>query len=426
MIHSLSIQNFLSFKDEMTYSFEASKDKKYEDYQIVKVADGVRLLKLGVVYGANASGKSNLLDAFEFLKDFWFDVMDSKDLETGVVPFLLDDKTSTEASKFKLIFYVEKLRYVYQLTVSNETVLNEKLEFYPGTQPAIIFDRKLNNKVSEIVFGPKIKISQVAKDEISIKCLSNMSFFAAYNGVNIEIEELELASQWMQNQFLHSIGTETSLVRYSENLISKDKTVKEKMLAFLQQADFNISNINTEIIKKEISEEFLNEIKDLNIPKSEFEKLQKERSFDTLKTTFEHKVINKDESISYKELPLGLQSDGTKRVFGLSGGIIRTIEKNAFLAIDEIESQLHPRLIEFVLEKFLRESEQAQLLVTTHYDGLLEEDDLLRKDSIWFTEKQDDASTRLYSLSDFKAVNRITSLQKAYKYGKFGAIPNID
>ena len=198
------------------------------------------------------------------------------------------------------------------------------------------------------------------------------------------------------------------------------------MLEFLQQADFNISNINTEIIKKEISDEFLNQIKGLNIPKSEFDKLQKERTIDTFKTTFEHKIINKDESISYKELPLSLQSDGTQRVFGLSGGILKTIEQNAFLTIDEIESKLHPRLIEFVLEKFLRESKQAQMLVTTHYDGLLEEDDLLRNDSIWFTEKQDDASTNLYCLSDFKAVNRITSLQKAYKYGKFGAVPNID
>jgi AAA15 family ATPase/GTPase len=410
----------------MVYSFEASKDKKYEDHQVVEIADGVRLLKLGIIYGANASGKSNLLEAFEFLKDFWFDVMDSKDEETGVVPFLLDDKTSKEASKFKLIFYVESIRFVYHLTISANKILHESLLFYPGTQPAIIFERELHNNISEITFGPKIKISQVAKDEISIKCLSNMSFFAAYNGVNLEIEELELASKWMSNQFMNSIGTEASLVSYSENLISKDKTVKEKMLEFLQQADFNISNINTEIIKKEITEDFLNQIKVLNIPIPELEKVQKERSIDTVKTTFEHKVINKDESISYKELPLRLQSNGTKRIFGLSGGIIKTIEQNAFLAIDEIESKLHPRLIEFVLEKFLRESEQAQLLVTTHYDGLLEEDDLLRKDSIWFTEKQVDASTNLYSLADFKAVNRITSLQKAYKYGKFGAVPNIE
>jgi len=426
MIHSLSIQNFLSFEEEMVYSFEASKDKKQEAHQIVEVADGVRLLKIGVVYGANASGKSNLLNAFEFLKDFWFDVMNSKEEETSVIPFLLNDQTANEASKFKLIFYVDSTKFVYQLSITTNNILNESLLFYPGTQPAVIFERSLSNNISKITFGPKIKISQVAKDEIVIKCLPNMSFFAAYNGVNIEIEELELATKWMKAQFLNSIETKMSLVSYSENMVSKSKSTKDKILEFLQKADFNISAINTEVIKEDISDEFIEQVKILNIPNSELERLQKERSINTYKTSFEHKIVNEDESVSYKELPLRLQSEGTKRVFGLSGGILKAIEQNAFLAIDEIESKLHPRLIEFVLEKFLRESIQAQLLVTTHYDGLLEEDDLLRKDSIWFTEKKEDASTNLYSLADFKAVNRITSLQKAYKYGKFGAIPNIE
>lgn len=425
MIHSLSIQNFLSFKEEMVYSFEASKDKKYEDHQVVKIADGVRLLKVGVVYGANASGKSNLLEAFEFLRNFWFATADSKDDEIPVIPFLLDNKTPKEVSRFKLIFYVEELRYVYQLAVSNEIVLNEKLEFYPGTQPAIIFDRKLNNKVSEIVFGPKIKISQIAKKEISIKCLSNISFFAAYKGVNVEINEIELASQWMSDQFMPSIEIITHLGEYSEGLISKDSEIKNKILTYLQEADFNISNITTKIIEENIPDLFLPKILELNVPAEEKERLKKEQTIHITKTEFEHKIINEDKSESFFNLPLEYQSEGTQRIFGLAGAILTTIKKNAFLAIDEIESKLHPRLIEFVIEKFLRESKQAQLLVTTHYDGLLEEDDLLRKDSIWFTEKQDDASTNLYCLSDFKAVNRITSLQKAYKYGKFGAIPNI-
>lgn len=410
----------------MVYSFEASKDKKHDAHQIVEVADGVRLLKVGVVYGANASGKSNLLEAFEFLRNFWFATADSKDDEIPVIPFLLDENTPKEVSKFKLIFYVKGLRYVYQLDVSNEIVLNEKLEFYPGTQPAIIFDRKLKNKISEIIFGPKIKISQVAKNEISIKCLSNISFFAAYKGVNVEIDEIESASQWMSNQFMPSIEIKTHLGEYSEELISKDPEIKHKILTYLQEADFNITNITTKIIEEKIPESFIHKILELNVPTEEKERLKKESTIHITKTEFEHKVINPDNSESFFSLPIEYQSEGTQRIFGLAGAILTTIKRNAFLAIDEIESKLHPRLIEFVLEKFLRESEQAQLLVTTHYDGLLEEDDLLRKDSIWFTEKGDDASTNLYSLSDFKAVNRITSLQKAYKYGKFGAVPNID
>ena len=119
------------------------------------------------------------------------------------------------------------------------------------------------------------------------------------------------------------------------------------------------------------------------------------------------------------------ESDGTIRTFGLAAQVQKALENNAFLAVDEIESSLHPKLIEYIIERFLKESEQAQLLLTTHYDGLLEEDDLLRKDTIWFTEKNTDGSSALYPLTDFKGLNRISSLRKAYKFGKFGAVPNL-
>ncbi len=143
------------------------------------------------------------------------------------------------------------------------------------------------------------------------------------------------------------------------------------------------------------------------------------------RTEFGHLVKNnKIEEVF--PLPIELQSDGTKRVFGLFGAIFKAIEQKAFLSIDEIESKLHPRLIEYVIEQFLRKSKQSQLLVATHYDNLFDEDDLLRKDNFWFTEKGEEGSTKLYSLISFKGLKRISSLQKAYKFGKFGAVPNID
>ena len=96
MILELKIKNFLSFKDEVVFSFEATKDKTFEDYQVVEVAPNIRILKLAIIYGANASGKSNLLNAFEFLRNFWLQISENKDDETGVIPFLLD-KTLTRA-----------------------------------------------------------------------------------------------------------------------------------------------------------------------------------------------------------------------------------------------------------------------------------------------------------------------------------------
>ena len=123
--------------------------------------------------------------------------------------------------------------------------------------------------------------------------------------------------------------------------------------------------------------------------------------------------------MSFQEL---FESDGTIRTFGLAAQVQKILERDAFLAVDEID--LHAKLIEYIIERFLKESEQAQLL-TTHYDGLLGEEDLLRKDNVWFTEKNLDGSSVLYPLTDFKGLNRISSLQKAYKFGKFGAVPNL-
>jgi hypothetical protein len=218
----------------------------------------------------------------------------------------------------------------------------------------------------------------------------------------------------------------TSLVNYSQQLIADDITAKDKILAFLKKADLNISNIETKVITKKISDNFINEVKALNIPKQELERLQKEKSISHIETKFQHEVKNLDGTVSLFPLSINLQSDGTKRVFGLSGALLSTIKQNAFLAIDEIESKLHPDLLSYLLEHFLRESKQAQLLVSTHYDGLLDEDDLLRNDNVWFAEKKKDASTSLYSMAEFKALNRIASKQKAYRVGKFGAIPNIN
>jgi AAA15 family ATPase/GTPase len=430
MILELKIKNFLSFREEVTFSFEATRDKSFEDYQVVEVAPDVRILRLAIVYGANASGKSNLIETFEFLRYFWFNIQENKDKPTGIVPFLLDRKTPCEPSVFSLIFYIEGIKYLYSLELNKKTVLSEKLFIYPGTQPALIFDRKLNeNGVSEITFNSKrVKISQAAKDEITIKCLANISVLAAYNQVNVAVPEIESVVKWIKSQYnMPSIEPNTGLVNYAEHAIHKNKSTKDTILNFLRRADYNITDINTEIIKENISEEavqaILNDVSDIS--SDEKERLKQEKMISLRRTEFEHRIMNDENKEEFYKLLKKHQSKGTLRTFGLAGVICKAVEANSFLAIDEIESSLHPRLVEFIIEDFFKQKGQSQLLLTTHYDGLLEEDDLLRKDSIWFTNKKENGSTELYSLADFKGVNRISSLQKAYKYGKFGAIPNI-
>lgn len=425
MIHSLSIQNFLSFKDEVIISFEATRDTHLGDIHLVEVAKGIRLQKLGIVYGYNASGKSNLIEAFEFLNNFWFNIMDSKEETTGVIPFMLDNDSRNKPSAFKLIFYHKGIKHRYSLQITKNVVVSERLEYYPGVQPALIFERIFEDGISKIAYGPKIKISSIEEKEIAIKCIPNISVFASYIQVNTVIKEIELVVDWMRTRIMQTIEPLTVLQKFSEKLAGDNKAFKSYVLDYLREADFNISNIQSKKIEEVVPDEFIARAKIIGIPENEIARLEKEKVINIIDTEFEHFVIKEGSEQKYY-LPIEWQSDGTKRVFGLSGAIYKAIERNAFLPIDEIESKLHPRLVEYILEKFLRESKSAQLLISTHYDNLFDEDDLLRKDNFWFTEKGEDGATKLYPLSGFTGLGRISSLQKAYKFGKFGAVPNID
>ena len=127
------------------------------------------------------------------------------------------------------------------------------------------------------------------------------------------------------------------------------------------------------------------------------------------------------------EMPVGMQSDGTRRVLGLEAAIYRAMKEEKFLSIDEMDSSLHPDLLELVVRDYLDNGGRGQLIFTTHYDPLLNtvDDGLLRKDSVVFTEKDESGSTRVYPLIEFRRLNKISSFQRSYRNGMFGAVPNI-
>ncbi|HNW52119.1 MAG TPA: ATP-binding protein [Prolixibacteraceae bacterium] len=423
MIQEFRIKNFLSFKDEVTFSFEATKDKNLEDYYVTEVAPGVRLLKLGIVYGANASGKSNLINAFEFLKNFWISGYNSKEENNQVTPYLFDQETPKQPSEFKLTFYAKGIKFVYSLKLNEEVILYERLDFYPGVQPAVIFERKLNNAVSEIIFGTKTKVTSVAKNEIAIRCLTNTSLIAAYKQVNFSIPELNIATEWMQKQFIpvihmKSIDLKTTEIRVAENEILK-KQLQEK----LNRSGLNISAIDSEIIREELNNDFLEKVKLLGISSSEYDKLKQQKNLVRVQTVFHHSIEGNPETI-YK-LSLEHESDGTKQLFALHTALIEQQQNKAFLIIDDFDLLLHPLLMEEILTNYLKEkSTNSQLLITTNNVSLLSEKDLIRKDAIWFTNKKKDGSTELYSLADFN-IRKELSYYNAYKLGKFGAVPKV-
>ncbi|MFI3261932.1 MAG: AAA family ATPase [Rikenellaceae bacterium] len=263
-------------------------------------------------------------------------------------------------------------------------------------QPATIFERRYENGVSTIKFGTKLKLSNAAKEEITLKCLPNMSVLAAYMQVNVSIPEVEDVLAYFNKRGAFTISPSNSQVITKYEAL-KDVKRKDYILKYLKEADFNITDIYTQ----ELAETSFGEI------------------------TCKHTVINKDGEKETFELDEEFESAGTQITMEIASRINILIENDGLLLVDEIESSLHPKLVEYIIERFLQESRYAQLLATTHYDGLLAQDDLLRKDNIWFTEKGADGASTLYPLTDFKALNRISSLQKAYKFGKFGAILNI-
>lgn len=428
MIQEFKFKNFISFRDEVTLSFEATKDTTFEDYHIVEVSPGVRLLRFAMVYGANASGKSNLLYALDFLHDFVFNKTDDMEEGTGAVPFKLDAVTPKQPSEFSLKFYVGETKYWYELRLDQQRVYLERLYYYTSVQPTKLFERTWSDGESIITINPSvIKISNAAKEEISLKCLSNMSFFAARRQVNVAMKEIDAAREWFANGIMPIVEPQTEMFDYASEKMVEDAALKHYLLNFVHQADFNISDVKTDVVKRALSQQFVDMIlSNDKTPVDIKEMLKKDKTIESIRTQFVHTVNNERGEEQYT-LSANNQSAGTKRTIGIEAAVFRALQEQAFLFIDEIEASLHPELVEFIIQQFLSQRNRSQLLVTTHYDPLLNTvgDDLIRRDSVWFTEKDASGNTDLYSLVEYKGLNRIRSLQKAYRNGVFGALPNI-
>lgn len=427
MIQELKIKNFLSFKDEVKFSFEASNDKFAEDSQVVTINENTRLLRFAIVYGYNASGKSNLLSALSFLSYFWSYQPKSLDAKTGVIPFKLDKPSSKVASSFDMVFYVKNTKYWYQLELDESQVFLEKLSYYKTSQPIMLFERTLKDSQSVIQINPNAeKISATAKEMISVNCLKNISFFVARNKVNVSLPIIDAAKDWMRNQLMPVVFPTMDLTSFAQKQTSGNNELTRYIVDFLHAADFNITNISSEVITQQLTDEavrFLTENNDDTDEASilETERIKRERTLKQIQTSFEHTVENSNGSEAY-QMDKQYESRGTLRTFGIEAALFNAQNNQSILPIDEIETSLHPKLLEKILFEYLKTPSRSQIIVTTHNDGLLDLlDDLIRKDSVWFTEKKKSGVTDLYKLTDFRGLNRLSSIREAYRNKRFGA-----
>lgn len=427
MIQEIKIQNFLSFKDEVTFSFEATNDRFAEDSQVVTINETTRLLRFAIVYGYNASGKSNLLSVLDFLSYFWSVKPKDMDSKTGAVPFKLDRASVNEPSCFEMVFYVKDTKYWYQLELDQHQVYLEKLSYYKTTQPIMLFERTLKDGQSDIQFNPKgEKIGATAKEMISVNCLKNTSFFVARNQVNVSLPIIDAAKEWMRKQLMPIISPTTGLTSYAQNKASENKSLINYIVKFLHEADFNITDISANVISKQLTDEaikYLTEYSDNSDEDSiqEIERIKKEGTIKQIQTIFEHTVEN-DNGTEIYQMDKKDESTGTMRTFGIEAALYDALKSDSVLPIDELETSLHPMLLEKILFEYLKTHSRSQLIVTTHNDGLLDLlDDLIRKDSVWFTEKKKSGVTDLYKLTDFRGINRLSSIREAYRNKRFGA-----
>lgn len=427
MIQEIKIKNFLSFKDEVCFNFEATNDKFAEDSQVVTINDNTRLLRFAIIYGYNASGKSNLLRVLKFLSHFWSFKPKDMDSNIRVTPFMLDRASADEPSFFEIVFFVGDTKYWYQLELDQHQVYLEKLSYYKTTQPIMLFERTLKNGQSDIQFNPKAeKISITAKEMISVNCLKNISFFVARNQVNVSLPIIDAAKEWLRNQLMPVISPEIPLTSYAQKQVLEDKELVNYIVKFLHEADFNITDISSNMVSKQITDvalKFFIENKEEidKISDREVERIKTEQTIKQVKTTFEHTVENDNGTETY-QMDTRYESTGTIRTLGIEATVYDALKNNAVLPIDELETSLHPMLLEKILFEYLKTPSRSQLIVTTHNDGLLDLlDDLIRKDSVWFTEKQKSGVTELYKLTDFRGINRLTSIREAYRNKRFGA-----
>ena len=390
--------------------------------------DGTKLLRFAAVFGANASGKSNFLGVLDFLRSFWTQVPSRNDLSTRVLPFLLDKETPMQNSVFEMKFYVEGVRYWYKLELNRERVSSESLYFYESNRPTRIFWREYVDGQSIIKFNPAVVNLKTAEiDAININCWKNMSFFASMTKVNLNIDSVDKVIRWINDKLMPGINRSTALSNYAKSRMLKNQSFNDYLMSFTRQADLRISRIDVKETAVNLNESQLKAISEASfLDERQRADILSKGFINDIQTNFVIRVKNARGEEEYI-LPENSQSAGTTRVIEIESAIHTILEEQAFLAIDEIEASLHPFLLDFILDRFLKkENTESQLLITTHYDPLLDAiDDLFGKDSVWFTDKQENGNTELYPLTDFKGLNKLSSIRKSYKNGQFGAVPEI-
>ena len=413
MILEFTVKNTFSIKDEQLISFEAVDSVTEDDKFHCTEIGGKKFLKLACLYGANASGKTNIARALAFYIDFLINSFHKLE-PTGVIPFfpfLFDAKTRNEPGEFTIVFYAKdfesenSIRYEYFIQLNEKKVLSESLYYSPKGQKKLIFERRDSIKWGACVTGAKKIIADLTRDNCSVISAGAQ----AKHPIFLHVYE------YFNKRFTGIINSSiNSLAGYTAKRMDEDKTLKEKVIQLLSFSD--MGNITDIVIRKqEIPEEVIKTFPDQG--KNEIAQMGEKPIVRNVGL-----VHHYGEDV---ELPLSLESAGTKKIMELAAPLIEITRQPAICIIDELESSLHQELLEMFIQLFLESSEESQLLFTSHNQDLLDSG-LLRDDEIWFCNKASDGSSKYTSITDYTGIRKETSRKKLYQADKFGALPNVN
>ncbi|MBR4837674.1 MAG: ATP-binding protein [Bacteroidales bacterium] len=415
MIREFWVENFLSIKERQTLNFETRL--KEDEWASVDMGGEKRVNKLAVIYGANASGKSNMLVAIQTVFEILFYHRTNR--QNPVVsrrPFALNQEVPT---RMFVSFYANHKRYDYDVLYTKDHIIDELLEWYPNGSKSLFYERHYVSQEAQasIKFGTSLNISSKTKDAFLQNTLNNHSVLACFgkNSFSEDAKQLADLYYWIAS-YMHEINSQKGLLEKRMKSIETKEKAKRFYLQLLQKADINIVDFYTETITEKIQRpDFL--VFDNDSHASEDGVIQLER----VKVYFVCQAGKDKFTLSYDE-----QSAGTKKFLSNLSALYSAITDNHVFLIDEIDSELHDDLLLYFLNVFLMNTKESQLIFTSQETSLLSEDLLnAHRDFVFFAEKNREGAYSEYTRADEYGLHKNLSLYKSYRNGRLGAIPQL-
>lgn len=435
MLIRFVVKNFRSFKEEVVFSLLPGRMQKHADHIVPGSEHGIDVLRGALIYGANASGKSNLIKAMAFAQDFILEGTRPKQV-IPVEPFRLDKTCINEPSRFEFEFIVAQQAYAYGFAISRQRVHEEWLYSLSMHDEQPLFERETDAEgKTQAKFGDSAIRSDDERQFLEfIKTATRPNQLMLTTAAENNVSAFEAAYEWFRETL--KIIFPSSKARGIQVGVHKDQKFTQALTSFLRAMDTGIAEVCIKPVDEpQLPDSLLEQISaDLNITGTSPSEEERPEHLIVVdgphgeRYLLQHSEIGELETYALGtrhqagkesvDFDLVEESDGTQRLFDLFPTIYGT-EDRVFV-IDELERSLHPNLVTRFIRHFLQESSN-QLIFTTHESTLLDLD-LLRRDEIWFVEKSPDGASMLYSLESFKPRHDL-DIRKGYLHGRFGAIP---